>query len=307
MLNRRTWLKLGASFAFLTAATYCVVVSFQVLCNKHDEKAGIITFNVRDIFFCDSGAVSLLIFILQFNFANVHLPDNPLVFLRAVSGRDIIPVVPSEARSVASGVATAVSSVTSQAKSVASAVTTVIPDADAIIPQNLSLGTKQFCVGFSNRIECNKLPVNTSEILPKALMSAVGDQVEDFHRLDGILTILSPEYIKDSFIFGLVATTVMAIMFVCSIFGQHFRLVRYQQDLPLLLILRLMVGLICCVSFLIPTIILYTLYSKSKGLPSNIKVNEGDVGGYCLGAFFSAIFMTVLITFIGTFIEHCVA
>jgi hypothetical protein len=242
-------------------------------------------------------------FILQFNFANVRLPDDALVSLHAVSGRGIIPQVPSEAHSVASSAATGVSSVASQAKSVASAVATAIPRADA----KFSLGTKQFCVGFSNRMECNNLPVNTSKILPKAVMSAVGDQIEDFHRLDGVLARLGPEYIRDSFIFGLATTVVMALVFICSIFGQHFGLVPRQQDLPLVLMFGLVIGLICCVSFLIPTVIIYTLYSKSKGLQSNIKVNRGDVGGYCWGAFFSAIVMTVLTAFTGIFIENYVA
>lgn len=251
-------------------------------------------------------AVGSLMFILQFNFANGHLPNNHLVS-RAVSERDIIPPVPSEAQSVVSGAATAVSSAASHAKSVASTVATAISGADGIIPRNLSLGTEQFCVGFSNRMECGNLPVNTSKILPKALTSTVGDQIEDFHRLDGILARLSPEYIRDPLIFGLGTAMVIAVVFVCSLFGPHFGLVLHQQDLSLVLILRLVIGLICCLSFLLPTVIVYTLYSNSKRLQSNIKMDRGDVGGYCLMAFFSAIVMTVLTAFTRTFIEKCVA
>ena len=305
MPNRRTWVKVGASLAFLAAAICCAVVSLQVLCDKHDKKAGIVTFDVRNFSSTIIITVSLLRFI-QFNFTNVHLPDNHLVFLRAVSEKDITPPIPSEARSMASGAATVFSSVTSQAKSVASAAATAIPGVDAIIPRNLSFGTKQFCVGFSNRMECNNLPVNASNILPKALMSAVGDQIEDFHRLDGILASSSPEYIRLFFISGLATTMIMAVMFVSFFFGRYFGLVPHQQDLSLVLMLRLLIGLICCVSFLILTVIVYTLYSKSNGLPSNIRVNRGDVGGYCWGAFFSAVLMRVLTTFTSTFIEHCV-
>jgi hypothetical protein len=58
-------------------------------------------------------AASLLIFILQFNFANVRLPDDALVSLYAVSGKGIIPQVLSEARSMTSSAATDISSVAS--------------------------------------------------------------------------------------------------------------------------------------------------------------------------------------------------
>jgi hypothetical protein len=54
MLNRRTLVRVGASFFFLAAAICCVAIGLQVLNNNHDKKAGIITFNVRRISkFCD--------------------------------------------------------------------------------------------------------------------------------------------------------------------------------------------------------------------------------------------------------------
>jgi hypothetical protein len=235
----------------------------------------------------------------QFNFANV-------VSLHAASRRGIIPPVTTEVLSVTSNAATAVSSVASQLQSVASVVATAVPGADAMAPRNISLGTKQFCVGFSNRLECNDLPVNISEILPQALTGPIGELIKDFHRLDGILSRLSPEYIRDSFIVGLATTAVTAVLFICSIFGQHFGIVSHQEDLSLIIMLRLAIPVICCISFLVPTVIIYTLYSESERLQSSIRVNRGDVGGYCWGAFFSAVVMAVLTPFTGTF-ENCTA
>jgi hypothetical protein len=211
--------------------------------------------------------------------------------------------VPTQVLSVTSDAATAVSSVASQLQSVASVVATAVPGADAIVPRNISLGTKQFCVGFSNRLECNDLPVNASEILPQALTSPVAELIKDFHRLDGILSKLSPGYIRDSFIVGLATTTVTAVLFVCSIFGQHFGIVPH---LSLIIMLRLAILVICCVSFLIPTVIVYTLYSESEKLQSGIKVNRGHVGGYCLWGFLSAVVMAVLTPFTDVF-ENCTA
>jgi hypothetical protein len=47
-----------------------------------------------------------------------------------------------------------------------------------MIPRNCSLGTKQFCFGFNNRTECNNLPLNLSNIVPEAVATFVGDQVQ---------------------------------------------------------------------------------------------------------------------------------
>ena len=47
MLREKLWLKVGVSLAFAAALICCTVLSFEVLCNKDDMKAGIITFTVR--------------------------------------------------------------------------------------------------------------------------------------------------------------------------------------------------------------------------------------------------------------------
>lgn len=47
MLREKLWLKVGASLAFAAALICCTVLSFEVLCNKDDMQAGIITFTVR--------------------------------------------------------------------------------------------------------------------------------------------------------------------------------------------------------------------------------------------------------------------
>jgi hypothetical protein len=123
--------------------------------------------------------------------------------------------------------------------------------------------------------------VNTSKILSKAIMSAVGDQIKNFHRLNGILAKLDSKYIRDFFIFGLAIIVVMIFVFIYSIFNQHFGFISRQQDLPLVLIFGLIIKLICCVFFFISTVIIYIFYFKFKELQSNIKVNREDVSDYC--------------------------
>ena len=58
---------------------------------------------------------------------------------------------------------------------------------------------------------------------------------------------------------------------------------------------KLVIGLAYYASYLLPIIVFYLLYSKSKELSSEIKADKGPVGGYSLGTLFSVIFMTSLL------------
>jgi hypothetical protein len=300
MRNGRTWVELGASVVFLIAAICCVVLSLQMLCNEYHKKSGIITFIVSDFcFFLQYSHCQLTKFDLQFSLTNIHLPNS-----RLATVHDIPPL--SNAASI---VATVISSVISQAKSVPSTATAAIPDANAIgklIPRNCSLGTKQFCVGFSNRIECNDLPLNVSNFLPEALTSFIGDQLHDLQPLEGTLAKLTSGFVQDWLISGLVLNLVMAVVFACSLVGLPYGLFLQQLTPRLTLALRLTIGLICVVSFLVPTTILHILCSKSQGLQSNIQAKKGDVSAYYFGALFCVIVMTVLTAFTPDFIGKCV-
>ena len=107
---------------------------------------------------------------------------------RSIIGRDFLQSL-SEAQSATNIVATAIPSAISKVQSTASAAT-AIPDITKVkemIPRNCSLGTKQFCLGFDNRTECNNLPLNLSNIVPEAVATFVGDQVQALQPLPGIL------------------------------------------------------------------------------------------------------------------------
>jgi hypothetical protein len=67
-------------------------------------------------------------------------------------------------------------------------------------------------------------------------------------------------------------------------------------------IVCLVSGLICFIPFLIPTVILYILQSKTQNLPSSIEVEKGEVSGYCLGAFCCTVVMMLLTTVTQAFI-----
>ena len=72
-----------------------------------------------------------------------------------VSGRNLIPLIVSEVNSVTSNAATTGSGAASQVKSIASAAATAVNIASTTIPRNLSVGTKEYCVGFSDHVECD--------------------------------------------------------------------------------------------------------------------------------------------------------
>ena len=129
----------------------------------------------------------------------------------------------TEVVSVANSVATAIPGAISQVQSAANAAATTIPKAiEELIPKNCSLGTKQFCVGFTHNITCDDLPLALSDIVPEEVKSFLGDQLNDLQSLEGISTKVTSAYIQDCLIVGLVLMLILATIFFCSIFGRLF-------------------------------------------------------------------------------------
>src|SRR5438045_3659875 len=117
-------------------------------------------------------------------------------------------------QSAASVVATALSPAISKVQSAAGAAT-AIPDINTIkemIPRNCSLGTKQFCVEFDNRTECNNLPLNLSKIVPEVVATFIGDQVQALEPLPVILAKVTVENIQGCLIAGLVLMLMLMLV-----------------------------------------------------------------------------------------------
>ncbi|KAF4637873.1 hypothetical protein G7Y89_g200 [Cudoniella acicularis] len=143
MVQSRSWLKIGALVAFSSAGLCCAVLTINLLTQDKTAKAGIVT--------------------LTFNFTDIHLP-NPLIKQRAIPGSDLIQSLQSDAASVLT-VATAAAG--SKIQSAIGAVETAV---EAKIPRNCSLGTRQFCVGFSDHTNCTDLSSDISDIIPEAVI-----------------------------------------------------------------------------------------------------------------------------------------
>jgi hypothetical protein len=230
----------------------------------------------------------LIISQLQFNFTNIHLPNNPLLKPHSIPGRDFLHSLQSEAQSATNVAATAIPSAISKGQSAASAATAIpINTVKGMIPRNCSLGTKQFCVGFENRTECNNLPLNLSNIVPEAVVNFVGDQVQALQPLPEILAKVTVTNIQDCLILGLVLMLVMSIIL-------YFAL---RLSIRIGMVIIFVAGLTCCVPFFIPTVVLFAVQSKIESLPSSIEVQKGGVSNYCLGVLCCGVVMTLLATF----------
>jgi hypothetical protein len=166
---------------------------------------------------------------------------------------------------------------------------------EALIPRNCSLGIKQFCVGFSDHTKCNNLPLNISDIIPEAITSFIGNEIQSLQALEAIMAKVTPTLIQDCLVFGLGFLAVIAATFVCLI----FKLISVAT-----LFLRLGVGLLvilCFVPFVIPTAILYLVQSEIQGLGSVVGIEKGDAADQCMGALVCTGVMMLLTIFMSFF------
>lgn len=204
-----------------------------------------------------------------------------------------VSIVQSEAQSAASVLTTAIPAAASKIQSAAGTIETAAINIDtikALIPRNCSLGTKQFCVGFSTHTKCNDLPLNISDIIPEDIVNFVGDEIQALQPLEGIMAKITPVNIQDLLILGLGLMLVMAILFICLIRGL-LAFVHFFIRLGFCLVFSLLFFL----SFLIPTIFLYHVQSKIQDLGSRIEVEKGNVANLFVGALCCASFMVLAV------------
>jgi len=153
-----------------------------------------------------------------------------------------------------------------------------------------------------------KITLNISNIVSAFLIKNVaGKQTLNLRPLGLSLVKVSHSYIQILLVIGLVLAFVMSSKFCCSIFGPHLHSgnIVYQQGLSMIARASLIVGLLCCISSLMSTIILYELFTKAQGLRSIVKTIEGV--SHCLGAFCPAVVMTLLAAFTQFFMKKCTA
>jgi hypothetical protein len=159
-----------------------------------------------------------------------------------------------------------------------------------------SLGTKQFCVGFSNqKPSCNYFPFAISKIIsaiPKEAANLLENEFQALKPLEGILARLTAVHIQIPLIIGLFSLLAMAFLFTYSLFG--FWILKTYLKLGACLLC----GLICIVLFGIPTVLFYYIQSNINdlglNLGPNIKVKKGDMGDILIGALTCILVMAIL-------------
>ena len=212
-----------------------------------------------------------------------------------------LPNAVSQIGDAASGIETAIPAVVSQVRSAANAIATAIPIAiDEIVPRNCSIGTTQFCIGLAYTISCYPLPLTISDMIPWEIRDWLGEElksIRDFERgFQTAFTKITPATIQNLWIAGLVLIFLILLSTLFSISG--FVIFRRKT---LRIICHLVAGLVFCIPFIVPVVILSALASKTRTLPSWIHIVQGElmglfIGGLCCG-------MTLVTACIGLLIK----
>jgi hypothetical protein len=111
--------------------------------------------------------------------------------------------------SIAALIASEVPNVANNVKSAVDAAATYLQAAiDAEIPKNTSLGTRNFCVGFTNKIKRNSLPLKFSDLLSEKLedlSDSIANIIQDqINHLQPFITgITNVAYIQIGLLVGL--------------------------------------------------------------------------------------------------------
>ena len=117
--------------------------------------------------------------------------------------------------------------------------------------------------------------------------------------MDNALTRVTSANITYCLIPGLFLVVILSLIYFSSTFElpSYFEARLQALSIRLKRILRALYCLVCCIPFLIPTIVLQILLFKTKHLPDHIKAERGEVSGYCLGALCCVVVMVLLTLF----------
>jgi hypothetical protein len=238
--------------------------------------------------------IKLIVTLSQFNLTSVNILDRQMYVTSSLHERDIIESAHNGVESAANGIATVIPGAASQVQSAVNAAATGALDA-AAIPRNCSIGTTQFCVGFVHNIWCKNLPLNLSSIIPADVDKFFQAKLDDIQPLNRALAKVTIANIQVCLIAGLILILILTAMSAASMFGWFYCLTAVLLPFKALRIgIHLLFGLLCCIPFFVPAIVLYILKSKTQQLPPWIQVEQGEVDKLCLGGLCCAIVMVLL-------------
>ncbi|KAF1961318.1 hypothetical protein CC80DRAFT_383912, partial [Byssothecium circinans] len=213
----------------------------------------------------------------------------------------------NNAESAINAVMTAAPEAASRIESAIGALATPsIEDLEQRIPNNISIGTRFVCVGYTRGISCSKLPLNLSSVvsgvtsgLPPMLSSSIDDALRDkVHHLQptadrlGVVSV----YFGKLLALGAILMVVLLMFFVCSSFALLSRVTNVISRLgvPYKMVALLSLGLVCCSPFVLLTALFVAVQVRTKALPPWIEAQSGEVSRLCFGALGCAVVMALL-------------
>ena len=85
----------------------------------------------------------------------------------------------------------------------------------SVVPQNCSVGSRYFCVGFPSSLNCSKLPLNISGLVADAIPALNNAHLEsDLATLDQQLKYVTPGLIEGPLVLGVVSAVIVLALIV---------------------------------------------------------------------------------------------
>ncbi|KAI0571181.1 hypothetical protein Alg130_10974 [Pyrenophora tritici-repentis] len=268
----------ATTVVFVALAT----IALKVLCTESYADSGILT--------------------LKFNFTNA-LADVLPSSEHALRNRDLLEDLQDGARSALNAAATRVADAGSQAESAISSAAATVQSIEEHVPRNCSLGTKRFCIGYKQDVNCSKLPLNLSNLLPDGVQElpgpvrdAIHDRAEALSQLVESSTRFPAFSVPETLISGLVLMSIVTTLSLSLAFGRPQVMTRVFGKLkavPRVLAL-LALGLVCCSPIVLLVVILDTILTAADELPSWVGVEIGEACGLSFAVLACALVLTFI-------------
>ena len=191
-----------------------------------------------------------------------------------------------------------VQSLQSEAPITTTIASNVIGEADEVelnAPENCTIGTKYFCLWYANNVTCSRLPLNVSDLLSRALPFSSNYQLSSLNPFDQKLKYVSFGTIEGPLVLGITSTVILITVLQYTFWKGESVSAHLFWGVPQEIVLLYMGNSVCIVSFLFPTIILWSLYSKTGYLPSNITTETGRLLRNCIPIFCFAVAMALCV------------
>lgn len=174
------------------------------------------------------------------------------------------------------------------------AVVTKVPDAGDLIPnvmsqgsqlienlfpKNVSLGLEMFCIWIANKETCAHLPFTISNFISPSVVKIVGKAFKDIEKLEKVLGSATIVWIRNPFIVGVIWTFIDTFIILFA-FLSAFKLPLWLEKVAAFLkmpIISISLGILLCITFIIPFVCLIVLKTKIGQLPMWIQLQDGSL------------------------------